>query len=63
MSYNPEIPKNKYDNYEDREWTRLKKMALGMKKANLALTLQIGYLIQVSKMKRTILSQVNTMSI
>lgn len=25
MSYNPEIPKNRYDNYEDREWTRLEK--------------------------------------
>jgi len=25
MSYNPEIPKNKYDNYGDREWTRLER--------------------------------------
>ena len=25
MSYNPEIPKNRYDNYGDREWTRLEK--------------------------------------
>lgn len=25
MSYNPEIPRNRYDNYEDREWTRLEK--------------------------------------
>lgn len=23
MSYNPEIPRNRYDNYGDREWTRL----------------------------------------
>lgn len=25
MSYNPEIPKNRYDNYGDSEWTRLEK--------------------------------------
>jgi ubiquinone/menaquinone biosynthesis C-methylase UbiE len=25
MSYNPEIPRNRYDNYGDREWTRLEK--------------------------------------
>ena len=25
MSYNPEIPKNKYNNYGDREWTRLER--------------------------------------
>jgi ubiquinone/menaquinone biosynthesis C-methylase UbiE len=25
MSYNPEIPRNRYDNYADREWTRLEK--------------------------------------
>lgn len=25
MSYNPEIPRNRYDNYGDREWTRLDK--------------------------------------
>lgn len=25
MSYNPEIPKNRYDNYGDHEWTRLEK--------------------------------------
>ena len=29
MSYNPEIPKNRYDNYGDREWTRLEKDAHG----------------------------------
>jgi len=25
MSYNPEIPRNRYDNYGDREWTRLER--------------------------------------
>jgi len=25
MSYDPEIPRNRYDNYGDREWTRLEK--------------------------------------
>ncbi|WP_040949044.1 class I SAM-dependent methyltransferase [Gorillibacterium massiliense] len=25
MSYNPEIPRSRYDNYGDREWTRLEK--------------------------------------
>jgi ubiquinone/menaquinone biosynthesis C-methylase UbiE len=25
MSYNPEIPRNRYDNYGDREWSRLEK--------------------------------------
>lgn len=25
MSYNPEIPRNRYNNYGDREWTRLEK--------------------------------------
>lgn len=25
MSYNPNIPKDRYNNYEDREWTRLEK--------------------------------------
>lgn len=25
MSYNPEIPRNRYDSYGDREWTRLEK--------------------------------------
>ena len=25
MSYNPEIPRDRYDNYGDREWTRLEK--------------------------------------
>ena len=29
MGYNPEIPKNRYDNYGDREWTRLEKDANG----------------------------------
>lgn len=29
MSYNPEIPRNRYDNYEDREWTRLEKYGHG----------------------------------
>jgi len=23
MSYNPEIPRDRYNNYGDREWTRL----------------------------------------
>ncbi|WP_427181258.1 hypothetical protein [Paenibacillus sp. TC-CSREp1] len=30
MSYNPEIPRNRYDNYGDREWTRLEKDQFGM---------------------------------
>lgn len=25
MSYNPETPRNRYNNYGDREWTRLEK--------------------------------------
>ena len=25
MAYNPDIPRNRYDNYDDREWTRLEK--------------------------------------
>lgn len=25
MSYNPDIPRNRYDNYSDREWTRLER--------------------------------------
>jgi ubiquinone/menaquinone biosynthesis C-methylase UbiE len=29
MSYNPEIPRNRYDNYGDREWTRLEKDGQG----------------------------------
>jgi len=29
MSYNPEIPRNRYDNYGDREWTRLERDAHG----------------------------------
>lgn len=29
MSYNPEIPRNRYDNYGDREWLRLEKDAHG----------------------------------
>ncbi|MEF2968631.1 class I SAM-dependent methyltransferase [Paenibacillus sp. M1] len=29
MSYNPEIPRSRYDNYGDREWTRLEKDAHG----------------------------------
>lgn len=29
MSYNPEIPRNRYDNYGDREWSRLEKDAHG----------------------------------
>ena len=29
MSYNPEIPRNRYNNYGDREWTRLEKDAHG----------------------------------
>jgi ubiquinone/menaquinone biosynthesis C-methylase UbiE len=29
MSYNPEIPRNRYDNYSDREWTRLERDAHG----------------------------------
>jgi len=28
MSYNPEIPRNRYDNYGDREWSRLEKYTL-----------------------------------
>ena len=30
MSYNPEIPKNRYNSYEDREWTRLEKDGHGI---------------------------------
>jgi hypothetical protein len=29
MSYKPEIPRNRYDNYGDREWTRLERDAQG----------------------------------
>lgn len=29
MSYNPEIPRDRYNNYGDREWTRLEKDAQG----------------------------------
>jgi ubiquinone/menaquinone biosynthesis C-methylase UbiE len=29
MSYNPEIPRNRYDNYGDHEWTRLEKDGQG----------------------------------
>ena len=29
MSYNPEIPRNRYDNYGDREWSRLEKDGQG----------------------------------
>lgn len=29
MSYNPEIPRSRYDNYGDREWTRLEKDGQG----------------------------------
>ncbi|HBI73365.1 MAG TPA: class I SAM-dependent methyltransferase, partial [Lachnospiraceae bacterium] len=29
MSYNPEIPRDRYNNYGDREWTRLEKDGQG----------------------------------
>ena len=29
MSYNPNIPKDRYNNYGDREWTRLEKDSHG----------------------------------
>jgi ubiquinone/menaquinone biosynthesis C-methylase UbiE len=44
MSYNPEIPRSRYDNYGDREWTRLEKDGHG----------ELLYLVHLDILKRYI---------
>lgn len=49
MSYNPEIPKNRYDNYEDREWTRLEKDGHGELLYHVHLDILKRYIFQDDK--------------
>ena len=49
MSYNPEIPRNRYDNYGDREWTRLERDAHGELLYHVHLDILKRYIKQADK--------------